>query len=640
MTNFNEAVAARAGVSLSEADAMLEHHHVRESGILPRARRLALTSLEFSGTKAGKVTGDIHFEWSLADGLWCLAGDNLKGKSTVLEMIYWCLRGENSRLQDGVRRWISQARLDGKIDDEPFGVEFRQNAGVLTGRLETGTTMPPVEFAGHSEFESVMNQFMMNRLNLEFLRGWRDDVKGEEDGKAGITDWSLFSHALISRNRNAEVLLGETFQNGSVVSLLQMFIGLPWTSTRRDAETALKTVRQHLRGERRRATQDSQARADSLQELKDKLAEAEAELARNRAAPSLEEQTTALERAAAEVARCAQQRSNAVQAHTVARARAAEVHQALLEDQKRLRDLRENAAALRYFGALNPTCCPRCVTPVSDIAHTADQCSVCGTTAPAAGPEDLTAIGQLTDSVNALRSADRQAQNAVRDTDSARVHAEHDLASARQALSDAQAALPTTSTLRRQLDVERLRGALQEREATHARATKPAQPEVEERILEAARKEADVRAQKAQKPIMERVNAEIYTLAVRLGYASLQGVSLQANGVMKLRKDDGPTFFKNVSDGEQLRLRMATLLALLRVGQRHGGRHPGLLLIDSAGAQEMIQTDLAETLHQLKTICEETAGLQIIAATANRDLARAVIPKERARIAEAGAYMW
>jgi hypothetical protein len=65
-----------------------------------------------------------------------------------------------------------------------------------------------------------------------------------------------------------------------------------------------------------------------------------------------------------------------------------------------------------------------------------------------------------------------------------------------------------------------------------------------------------------------------------------------------------------------------------------------MLLIDSAGAQEMIRTDLAETLQQLQAICDETEGLQIIAATANRELARAVIPQQHLRIAEGGAFMW
>jgi hypothetical protein len=645
MSNFTEAVAGRAGVSVTEAAAVLEHHRVRESGVLPRPHRLALTSIEFSGTKAGKYTDDFRFNWPLSDGLWCLAGDNLKGKSTVLEVIWWCLRGKNKRLQDTARRWISYARLEGHIDGDPFSVEFQHRAGIPTGRLETGKTTPGIDFAGEAEFSSVMSQFMMNRLNLEILRGWRSEVKGEEDGKATAADWALFSHALICRNRNAEVLLGETNENGSVVSLLQMFIGLPWTITRRDAETALKTVRQQQRGEKRRATEDTQARASSLQQLKDEIAAAEAVLASTGAAPALEDQALAIEQAAAHLASCAGRHATAVQAHLTAQQNYNELHQALVEDRKRLRDMKENTAAKRYFGALTPTCCPRCTTPVADLAQTrgnlaADHCSVCGSAPPEDAPEDTTAIDQLSDSIAALTAADGQARIALQRTEKVQKEAEAELDTARRAMVAARAALPDASGLRRQLDLERLRGALKEREATHARTggTSPADPE--EKVLEAAYEEADARAGKASKPIMERVSSEIFDLAVRLGYDNLQGVKLQANGPMKLQLDDGPSWFSKVTEGEQLRLRMAMLLALLRVGQQHGGRHPGLFLIDSAGAQEMIPTDLAETLQQLRAICEETEGLQIIAATANRDLTRTVIRKDRAKVAEPGAFMW
>lgn len=88
-------------------------------------------------------------------------------------------------------------------------------------------------------------------------------------------------------------------------------------------------------------------------------------------------------------------------------------------------------------------------------------------------------------------------------------------------------------------------------------------------------------------------------------------------------------------------MRIATLLALLRVGKETGvGRHPGLLLLDSAGAQETIDVDLAEVLSQLKDICDETPDLQVITATAKRDLATAVIPADRLKISGPGEPVW
>lgn len=121
----------------------------------------------------------------------------------------------------------------------------------------------------------------------------------------------------------------------------------------------------------------------------------------------------------------------------------------------------------------------------------------------------------------------------------------------------------------------------------------------------------------------------------------LQQIKLQANGPLNVTKGDSRTTFTAVTPGEQLRLRIATLLALLRVGQSSGvGRHPGLLLLDSAGAQETIDVDLAEVLSQLKSICEETPGLQVITATAKRDVATHVIPADRLIAAAPGEPVW
>ena len=59
--------------------------------------------------------------------------------------------------------------------------------------------------------------------------------------------------------------------------------------------------------------------------------------------------------------------------------------------------------------------------------------------------------------------------------------------------------------------------------------------------------------------------------------------------------------FGSLSPGEQLRLRIATLVALLRIGQTQGiGRFPALLLIDSPGSEEMVEADAAEILGELR----------------------------------------
>lgn len=66
--------------------------------------------------------------------------------------------------------------------------------------------------------------------------------------------------------------------------------------------------------------------------------------------------------------------------------------------------------------------------------------------------------------------------------------------------------------------------------------------------------------------------------------------------------------------GEKLCLRIALVIALLRVAEAHGvGRHPGLLLVDSIGAEETEADDLAELMRHLVEVTESLVrGLRVL----------------------------
>jgi len=648
MSDFVHAVAARVGtIDDAKVAEILTRHGVRESGILPKPHRLLVKRVAFTGEKSGTSHQPIDFSWDLGAGLWCLAADNLRGKSSVLEIIWWCLRGAGD-VQADVRKWIRHVSLEASVDDEPFTVTIDVNDDELTGTLTTGTQPHANHFTGEAEFSSIMGTFMMDRLALELLRGWRKDSAapaadgdGEEaDGQVTTTGWPAYSHALLCRNRKDDALLGETAGGGTMVSLLQMFVGLPWTTTRRDARAALELLQQGMRGERRRAQQDLTARGASVKELEGQLAEAQKALD---SAPSLGTAVAAVEQAAARLAQLTGQQSDLAAAAASTRQAEDELHETLVIDQSRLRDIRETAAAQRFFGALRPTCCPRCSTSLDQLPHASldeAHCRICGS-APAAVPVDPSAADDLAATIATLKDAHGRARRAARTAASAAERGQGALDQARADFAQARAAVPTQSALRAHIEVARLKGALEERCAASAHAKAPQGASIEEAVLEAAQKEADKRTKMESQDLLNAVSEEICRLGIRLGIRELQKITLQANGVLQVTKGGSRTVFTKVVPGEQLRLRVATLLALLRVGRESGvGRHPGLLLLDSAGAQETIPADLAEVLSQLRGICQETPGLQVITATANRAIATSTIAPENLQIAAPGEPVW
>ena len=647
MTDFTQAVARRAGISDDQAAEILTRHGVRETGVLPRPYRLLINRVAFSGEKAGTSSGAIDFSWELGPGLWCLCGDNLRGKSSVLEVIWSCLRGE-SDLQADVRKWIRHIQLDAQIDDEPFAVQIDTAGNELTGVLTVGRQRSTSSFTGDTEFQTTMSGFMMDRLGLEPLRGWRNDSAasstGEDpDGQVTLTSWPAYSHALICRNQKDDVLLGETAAGGTMISLLQMFVGLPWTTTRRDIDAARNVLRQSLRGERRRAQQDTEARDRSVDELEQQIAKAKERIAQSDDASSLETSVADVERTSADLAELMDRQTDAAEQLRLIRQQEKELKETLVTDRGRLRDLRETLTAERFFGALRPTCCPRCSTPLEQLPHSnldEAHCHICGS-APALTTADQSASDELEQSVHSLHDAYEQVRDAHQKAAAAFDAIASEIKTARTAMLEARAAVPKRDALRAHLEVARLEGALAERRAAQQRVQGTGQPTIDETVLDAARKEADSRATAATRQLLEAVSAEIYRLAVQLGMTELQEVDLRSNGTLSLVKGGSRTSFTPVTAGEKLRLRIATLLALLRVGQASGvGRHPGLILIDSPGAQETIAAALSEVLSQLQAICEETPHLQVITATANREVATSVIHQDRLRLASPGEAMW
>lgn len=121
----------------------------------------------------------------------------------------------------------------------------------------------------------------------------------------------------------------------------------------------------------------------------------------------------------------------------------------------------------------------------------------------------------------------------------------------------------------------------------------------------------------------------------------LESVKLGSNATLALTKGGEDTSFGKVTAGERLRLRIATAIALLRVGKERGlGRHPGLLIIDSPGAEEVSEIDLAALLGELQKITNETQGLQILVASANPTAIVGQLGAEWCRVAEKDNYLW
>src|SRR5579884_1139802 len=116
-----DVISMCGGWDISRVESVLATHHIIPAPVLASPRRLMLLEIAFSGVKDGVVDdGPFEFYWhGLGHGLWAMLTDrNLRGKSSIIEVVRWLLRGRpSSNLQDDVRRWIHRARLRFLLDD-------------------------------------------------------------------------------------------------------------------------------------------------------------------------------------------------------------------------------------------------------------------------------------------------------------------------------------------------------------------------------------------------------------------------------------------------------------------------------------------------------------------------------------------
>jgi ABC-type hemin transport system ATPase subunit len=157
----------------------------------------------------------------------------------------------------------------------------------------------------------------------------------------------------------------------------------------------------------------------------------------------------------------------------------------------------------------------------------------------------------------------------------------------------------------------------------------------------AAEDEARGRVEEASKAILEKVSDEVLRLVRLLGMTAADKVVIDRGAHARVLKGGTSSNFSNVTGGEQLRIRIATLLALMRTAKEYNrGRHPGFLIIDSPGNSEMKGENVEEVVRQRHSLVQDIDEVQIFVGLRNVQVASSLLPLEQYRAAAEGVPLW
>ncbi|MER9337416.1 hypothetical protein NKJ06_26100 [Mesorhizobium sp. M0293] len=635
-------IARKSGKSASDVEALLKRLGIEPKLTHAIPKRLKLRSLAFTGEKTGDYeTKVIDFaRSSLEPGMHAFVSEvNLKGKTSLLKIIRWALTGTRT-LPSDMSGWFRTLTLGFSLDNDEYEVRLLDaelGSGLLVKQAR-GREFVVAEFPDTAGFVAAMDSFFLSELGLEPL-----EVIAERDGK-GVDQrhgWNwLFGVLWISPDPKA-VFGGDDTSHGKSTRAMQMYLGLPWITTRAQLMEAQKRARLDTEQESRKARQVSDAARSRLDELQKKRDVITAE-ADDR--PSAGKLRTDVSTATAAYASYADKLRRNVSVIEELEAEYRHAEAALTAASRELNAFRENRAAGYVFRSLNPVSCPSCeeayTADVRETRHSNHDCVVCGR---AERPESDSTEGveeRLTADVTSAKEGAGKLKKR--------------LAEARRKSTDFEEARDAQARVLEQLEKEldELRSVpdgrlelvkldAQIEELTLMVGTDRQTEATEVDLLEAAIKATKKMYEEEQETVLTKVSELALTYAQAFGLTDLLGVQLKGNTHMELQMRGGKKNFGEGTPGERMRLKLAATLAMIQVAEKSGiGRHPGVLLIDSVGNNEVVKKDVAKMVVGLSGLSDSLPTVQIFVAGVKSDAILDHVPCGNVIENREDGYLW
>lgn len=509
-------VAARSGADPVVVEAVLAAHAVPDSHVPRTARSVRVARLRLRGTKTGPDAGPFDATFGFPTGVVMAVGANLRGKTTLLEAIALCLRGEPRELQRDVAAWLTDVECDAEVNGRPTGFRVALRAGAVVGGalleaddladLSSGGSGIRIVLAADSaeEYARAVDAFMLDRLSLEPL------LAAMKTGGVQTHRWASYFGALYPPAGRAPALIGETVMAGLAGRLLTVFLDLPGaallTRVRAARDAARNRLKEQTSAQRTAATAVGGVRQGQLEAL-------------SRAQTALDEfarhsPTRSASAAAADVRALAAQLAEVETCRTGAGAMYRQARGVRLGDERALNDYRESAVARALFHGLDPAVCPRCEIPVpaERKAREAEDhaCAVCAQAV--ADDEDAHAAGEAEAELVAALEASSRAETATlealeRDEATAAAISVR-LEAAEAELREARDAAATDERAALELAVARAEGALSVLAKDVAPPVDPA-----DMVLDALVDELDAELVEASRELFNELGEEIAALA-------------------------------------------------------------------------------------------------------------------------------
>ncbi len=638
------------GISASAFRACLEG---LESALETRPRRrtqLTLRRLRFRGEKSG----DFRFQ----PGVNVLRAGNDKGKSSILKLIHFCLTGKNELKKD-VDGWIAEVELVFELDGAPHAIavdKTRRPRGRLV-RLGAddstdGMALADVllEFKNAKQMQRELERFFNDAFGLRPLMGTQKASRKDSDAllDSPTSYRAYFRGMYINQDLGYAALVTDGMPYGNLfMKVVGMLLGLRGI----DGSFAVEARRAHLENRlakeeryHRRLEESLEPRdLATLDEEIDKLERYVDELKVERTALFVRATSNDLDRRLAQVTDKLVAFDD-VRQQTNRHLRSAE-HE-LRFAEREAGELESALAARQALSGIQPDRCPVCETRIAERRrHTepaAGQCLLCHEDHEDPGGSDFAAAleGRIASARRSIAERRQQIEARRADLEELDFRAKQNAQLKSHLQSQLRSAHQGTAELDREIELEtRYLGRL-EAEREHVAHMVSADGDdstiasmlEQKQVLDAVLRHLRTLHADANERMKREFATRVQDYCTTIGFPGLEDVSLGAQLKPRIRQNGKLYTFEELSPGEKVRFVLAFYLAMAiaTAEDLEHGAHPGLLLIDSPGKEEMVVKDFEAVVHLFRLIEERHAEIiQVIVSTSLPAIRDATAPDKQ-----------
>ncbi len=674
-----------------------------DSGLMtnkfPR-KRITIERVYFKGAKAiAGISSPINFDQRFGPGLWMVLADNLKGKSTLFKVIKFGLTGESGELGHEMKDWLKLIYVEFKINETTYTSYIDRQGTFLNALLylapiddiidkEIDNDKIVMRAENAKIFQSKMEDFFFKELEFYHL-SWTQ--KASQKDKNTLNEakatWNTYFESIYLTSRSFDKL---GFGNQEEL-IFQMMLGLSFTYPINRLKVSSDKIAFNISTLETMSQAESKRKASELKSLEKELDKISKELAglyvfNN----SIFDVSDLFERridmtAALEVKIADQQTGESSvydnkqlmegirNANTELTAKGRNYNDLITKATRAKLSLEEHLNFGIFFSNLDIKLCPHCNNSVSvekkEQESTSKECQLCSHHVDQNVSIDGQHFKDKIDSINAEISGYTQQRDLLRKeyfrNKDILENKRTENVSIEKNLKEIKASNKSTIQELKLID-EQIRVAKKKDEA----AGKIMELEKKKAVLEYRVSDAsgsfinstveEIAKEKVKHELLNEALIELKQLRniqneeilnsfkellleelKDLGIVNITEIQLTESFKINYKINDSWVNFENISEGEQLRVKLAIYLSIIQLDSKfEAGKHPRILIIDSPSKEEgdrNFHNGLKKVLSSISEKYEK--DVQIIIGTASRELEDAV-PAENAYIYAENEYLF